>query len=604
MQIQKQPGYLPDHRWVPDEQRIVVHPEDVGEPAGVPVDVQGLALADNGDLLMAVNVAGGGGGPHGRDPDGPPRMVLLRSADRGRSWSPQNRLEYRRTEVGRESFVGLHRTNSGRLVGFLAALDQQYHVERYPRADDLFYIDGGHNFRVDVLRSAQCAVYSEDEGRTWTRVPIDISPFRSITISDMRGSIFRTADGTLVQPFIGNLTRAELDAAIQSVGIIRSRDDGLTWGDVSVVVRGRPGSALWYNETAIVELPDGTWFCLMRINDSNIANAPLFGARCTSSDKGYTWTEPVRNRFGLHEHTLIRLSDGAILSTGGVGGGAIEAHVTAEGNLKLTDIPASESGNRRTRLYHLSYDGGFTWSYWGVFYTTEPGSPEHTGSTIAKQLDDETLIVVYHCGLGTAAAKKQGGYGPMVVGASWLRRVPADDPETAGLGYPEWLQEMRLARAVAEAEKIVTLPEEWRFRFDAGDKGLAAMWYKETDISGWDRIRIDRPWTSQGERQYGLGVGWYATEFEMPEAPVRPLALVFGAVDGVCDVFVDGEKIGEQKVSPRIMWDRPFALPLDQGLAPGRHVVVVRVRKESAAAGVHKPVWIAAGSDVLLAAGG
>ena len=30
-----QPGYLPDHRWVVQEQEIIVRPEDVGEPAGV-----------------------------------------------------------------------------------------------------------------------------------------------------------------------------------------------------------------------------------------------------------------------------------------------------------------------------------------------------------------------------------------------------------------------------------------------------------------------------------------------------------------------------------------------------------------------------------------
>jgi len=40
----KQPGYLPDHRWVVEAQEIIVRPEDVGEPAGVPVSNSGLTF--------------------------------------------------------------------------------------------------------------------------------------------------------------------------------------------------------------------------------------------------------------------------------------------------------------------------------------------------------------------------------------------------------------------------------------------------------------------------------------------------------------------------------------------------------------------------------
>jgi len=602
---------LPDHRWVVEKQEIIVRPEDVGEPAGMPITNMGMTFAENGDLLLVVDIMDRSA-PHGTAPK-MPRMVLLRSADRGHTWSQQGRLDLRVTEVGPECFVDMLRTDSGRLVGFLNALDQQYHVEKYPKAGDPYFIEGGHNFRLDVLRSAQCGVYSDDEGKTWNYAPMDISPFKSFLADTI--SVFQAADGTLVRPFIGHLSQDELDSALESTGLIRSRDGGLTWGDVSIVIKGRPGSAVWHNETSIVELPDGRWLCLARINDSNIDGFPLFSARCYSSDKGYTWTHPVRNRFPLAEHSLINLSDGAVISGGGSGGGTIEAHITPEGVLKLRSILVQENGNCRTIPYHISYDDGFTWSYWGVLYRTEPGSPEHAGSVNIKQLDDDTAIAVYHRGIDTATAKKQGGYGPMVIGASWLRKVSAESPEAAGLEYPEWLVEKVLQDAIDNARKIVTFPEEWHFRFDPDGKGLDEGWQKQTPFDDWDMMPIDlsglmdrhpthhfpSPNQLPEPRLQNLDIPWYATSFEMPDTGGISLMILFAGVDGYCDVFIDGRKVGGQELSQLITKQRPFCIPLEKGLPAGRHTMVVRVRKEyPRSAGIFRPVWIVAKSDVPL----
>ena len=154
---------LPDYRWVVTGQEIIVRPEDVGEPEGVPVANSGLTFAENGDLLMAVIVVDRSA-PHGPPPQGPPRMVLLRSADRGHTWSQQGRLDYRVTEVGGECFSGLIRLASGRLVGVLLALDQEVHVAKYPQPGDVYFIEGGHNIRFDRLRSAQCGCAKDEQG--------------------------------------------------------------------------------------------------------------------------------------------------------------------------------------------------------------------------------------------------------------------------------------------------------------------------------------------------------------------------------------------------------------------------------------------------------
>jgi len=155
-----------------------------------------------------------------------------------------------------------------------------------------------------------------------------------------------------------------------------------------------------------------------------------------------------------------------------------------------------------------------------------------------------------------------------------------------------------LEKAFVKAEKIVTFPEKWSFRFDAQDEGLKQGWYKKSSFEDWGEMRIDKHWTMQDEKR--LGVAWYATSFEMPETNGIPLMIYFGAVDGYCDVFLDGQKVGEQKIAPVTMWNHPFYIPLDKGLTPGRHVIVIRVKKESDQAGIWKPIWIVDKSRVVL----
>jgi hypothetical protein len=148
------------------------------------------------------------------------------------------------------------------------------------------------------------------------------------------------------------------------------------------------------------------------------------------------------------------------------------------------------------------------------------------------------------------------------------------------------------------ARRVLTLPNEWHWKYDADDRGNDEQWYKDASFADWPRtMTIDKHWTLQGEP---AGVGWYATAFEMPDVGDMPLVALFGAVDGYCDVFIDGEKVGEQKKSPEVMWTRPFYVELAKPLSPGRHTMVVRVDKQPAPdtnAGIYLPVALA--EDIL-----
>ena len=177
---------------------------------------------------------------------------------------------------------------------------------------------------------------------------------------------------------------------------------------------------------------------------------------------------------------------------------------------------------------------------------------------------------------------------------TWDPCLADRDPDTGALervavsGYSQGME-----RQFEHARKVVVLPNEWHWRHDPEKRGITDEWHKDEALSDWPRMmRIDEHWTMQGEP---AGVGWYATNFETPDTGGIPLAVCFGAVDGYCDVFIDGTKVGEQKKPPEIMWTRPFHLALRDGLSAGTHTMVIRVEKESAEesnAGIYLPVWI------------
>ena len=151
---------------------------------------------------------------------------------------------------------------------------------------------------------------------------------------------------------------------------------------------------------------------------------------------------------------------------------------------------------------------------------------------------------------------------------------------------PIW--KIKLDRAFGEVGKVYTFPLEWAFQIDPEDKGLVEQWQKTTDFKNWKTMPTDKHWTFQGEDH--RGVGWYGIDFETPREKVARPAIWFGAVDGDADIYLDGEKIGEQKLPATSMWQHGFFIPIEKGLAPGRHTLVVRVFKDHANAGIWKPI--------------
>jgi hypothetical protein len=231
-------------------------------------------LTQTADGVMVAVLRGGAGhlGLAGR-------VEVIRSYDGGQTWSPPQVVADSERDDRNPAF-GL--STQGTLI-------LSYHCQGNYDATGVYLRQGADPARVDVM-----VTRSHDGGLTWEMpfpLGIDIlqrgSPF---------GKIVALPDGTLVM------------AIYHSTGsyVVRSRDDGATWGDSTLL---HPAM----NETALLALPDGDLLAVMRGEDKEQA---LHLTR--SNDDGYTWSTPVQIT-GSRQHPadLVRVSNGMILLTYG-----------------------------------------------------------------------------------------------------------------------------------------------------------------------------------------------------------------------------------------------------------------------------------------------
>lgn len=146
-----------------------------------------------------------------------------------------------------------------------------------------------------------------------------------------------------------------------------------------------------------------------------------------------------------------------------------------------------------------------------------------------------------------------------------------------------------LVEELSTAKVLLDIKTEWRFKTDPSDVGGRESWQTKTPDATWSPINIDDFWTSQGFDYHG--VGWYSTIIDPPAFPEDARScLFFQAVDGSFTVWINGEQVDAVDAN---RWDHPWALDLIRFTAmkkPWR--LTVRVRKDSEAAGIWKPVEI------------
>jgi len=160
---------------------------------------------------------------------------------------------------------------------------------------------GGEAFRGHVLPAWVCR--SADGGRTWERGGEFPRPEGAERIIPF-GNVIQLPDGDLGVAGYGGRTDGERKTSMS--WFLRSRDDGLTWGDHAVIGSGT-------NETDLL-CPDGKRL-LAASRTSGEGRLDLF----VSEDNGRNWAlhGPLTGP-SQHPSHLAKLSDGHVLVTYGI----------------------------------------------------------------------------------------------------------------------------------------------------------------------------------------------------------------------------------------------------------------------------------------------
>src|SRR5690606_20946122 len=103
-----------------------------------------------------------------------------------------------------------------------------------------------------------------------------------------------------------------------------------------------------------------------------------------------------------------------------------------------------------------------------------------------------------------------------------------------------------IKRAYAEVQ-IQDITKQWRFLPDAAqDKDVTSPSF---DDSTWKTINGGNWWQREGFPKYH-GLAWYRKTLDLPALTGKQKAvLFFDGVDGTCQVFVNGKKVGEHVVA-------------------------------------------------------
>ncbi|MCC7493760.1 MAG: exo-alpha-sialidase [Fimbriimonadaceae bacterium] len=226
-----------------------------------------------------------GGAPHiGRAG----RLDWLHSTDGGRTWSP--------TRVLVDS--GWDDRNPA-----LGCLSDGSLVCAYSEAQS-YNAEGKFDHQAGLYLGK--VTRSTDGGRTWSAPqPLATEWFDELS---PYGRIIELADGTALlpayswprgdgQPAVGNLSRAP---GGRPAVLLRSRDQGRTWGDPSIVADG-------FNEFSVAALPDGRVLAALRDWQGAVSTME-------SADGGRTWSQPrLVTQPGVHPADVVALDAQTVL---------------------------------------------------------------------------------------------------------------------------------------------------------------------------------------------------------------------------------------------------------------------------------------------------
>jgi len=221
------------------------------------------------------------------------------------------------------------------------------------------------NFDTSVGAYIMYYVISNDNGKTWSKKQLLYpGPIRN---GSPFGRIISLPDNTALMPVYGGYN-TQYDGTVKIPegtkvisGLLRSKDNGKTWGDFSII------SATDHNETSLVYIPDGKLIAMMRTESKGAIE------QSESIDYGYTWGEP-KPVTGPNQHPadLCLLKNGHLFLVYG-------------NRIKPYGVGAM-----------LSYDKGKSWDKDKRFMLAWTSNNTDCGYPSVAQLDDGTIVTMYY----------------------------------------------------------------------------------------------------------------------------------------------------------------------------------------------------------------
>lgn len=97
--------------------------------------------------------------------------------------------------------------------------------------------------------------------------------------------------------------------------------------------------------------------------------------------------------------------------------------------------------------------------------------------------------------------------------------------------------------------QTLSLNGAWAFRTDPNDRGEAQGWHRrEASTVNWDTLPVPGNWDLHNAYAHYVGKGWYRRTFATPASlGTKAVRLVFEAVSTDCTVWLNGQKLGENR---------------------------------------------------------
>lgn len=221
-------------------------------------------------------------------------IEMICSTDDGKSWSnpivveerlsPKNKYYDKTLDGGfivyQSRNLAVGQLKSGRII---CAFDLQ----------DYYYNKKGESIIVDsifhstFINQGVVYCYSDNNGKSWSKIHnMDLGPISKQ--SSPHFGIVTTTDGSALMSIYGSFNPLYNGSSIipngteSLAGIIRSKDNGETWSDISIILTK---SSLPYQETSLLVTRNNIQ-AFVRTDKNNIE-------QYKSSNNGYSWDTPI-----------------------------------------------------------------------------------------------------------------------------------------------------------------------------------------------------------------------------------------------------------------------------------------------------------------------